>query len=304
MQNAELRNYLHLHFIVFIFGFTAILGELITLEAFSLVWYRMAIATVCIGIYAKLRSISLRISKKNTVYLSLAGIVIALHWVTFFAAIKASTISLTLAVLSSGAFFTSLLEPIVYKRKIVAYEVLLGLLVIAGLYIIFSVEQTYLEGMILAVISALLSSIFSLINGKFAHTYRPTVVSFYEIGAGTLFLSLYLLATSVSTSFELDSDFFSISKSDLFYIGILASVCTAYAFIGSVQVMKYLSPYTVMLTINLEPVYGIALAYFIFGDKEQMTTTFYFGALLILATVIANGIIKYYRKKNRNTASV
>ncbi|GAA0727214.1 DMT family transporter [Aquimarina litoralis] len=298
MPNAKLQNYLHFHFIVFVWGFTAILGELITIEALPLVWYRMLMASGFIYLFILFRKVSLRVSKKLLMILSIAGVIIALHWITFFAAIKASNVSITLAVLSTGAFFTSILEPIFYKRKLIWYEVVFGLMVIGGLYIIFNVEGDYVLGIMYAICSAFLSSVFSLINGKIAQKYSPSMISFYELLSGVGFITIYLFAISfLGTEGEgFSRSFFQLSTTDWIYLIILASVCTAYAFIGSVQVMKYLSPYTVMLTINLEPVYGIVLAYLIFGDAEKMNPGFYYGALIILGTVVLNGIFKNLKK--------
>ncbi len=301
MPNVKLQNYLHLHFIVFVWGFTAILGELISIDALPLVWYRMLLASGFIYLFIYIKKISLIVTRKLFLILFLSGIIIALHWITFFAAIKVSNVSITLATLSTGAFFTSILEPIFYKRRIIWYEVVFGLLVITGLYIIFKVEGDYSEGIIYALCSAFLSSVFSLINGKIAQQYNPSLISFYELLSGVGVITLYLLGI---TFFGHEAEgftvsFFQLSTSDWLYMLILASVCTAYAFIGSVQVMKYLSPYTVMLTVNLEPVYGILLAVLIFGNSEKMSPQFYYGALIIIGTVILNGIFKNAKKRKR-----
>ncbi len=303
MPNVKLQNYLHLHFIVFVWGFTAILGELISIDALPLVWYRMLMASVFILMYISFKKISLNISRRLFFTLFVAGVVIALHWITFFAAIKASNVSITLAMMSTGAFFTSILEPIFYRRKVVGYEVLFGLLVIVGLYVIFQVEGDYFLGILYALISAFLSSVFSLINGKIAQQYNPSMISFYELLSGVGVITIYLFgATFLGNSANgFSLSFFQLSFEDWMYLLLLASVCTAYAFIGSVQVMKYLSPYTVMLTINLEPVYGILLAFVFFGESEKMSPQFYYGALIILGTVVANGILKNAKKRKSPT---
>lgn len=295
MPNDNLKNYLHLHFIVFIWGFTAVIGALITLDALPLVWFRMSIAVGIILLFIAWKKIPLKIPRKTLVAFLLAGLVIAVHWLTFFKAIKVSNISVTLACLSTGAFFTSLLEPVFYGRKIIWYEVLFGLFVVVGLYIIFSFEGNYLYGILLALSSAFLSAAFSIINGKYAKLYNPTVISFYELLGGVLFLSVYLAFTG-----SFDAAFFYVSANDWLWLFALGSFCTAYAFIASVQVMKFLSPYTVMLTINLEPVYGIILAVLVFNDKEKMSSAFYIGAAVILTTVILNGILKNYAKLKSN----
>ncbi len=291
MLNAKQTNYLHLHFIVFIWGFTAVLGKLISIDALSLVWYRMGLAVPFIFLFVLYKRHVLKVPKKTVVWLLLAGITIALHWVTFFKAIKVSNVSIALATMSAGAFFTAILEPIWYKRKVIWYEIAFGVMVITGLLIIFKVETQYVDGIVLALISTFLSAVFSLINGKLVQQEKASVISFYELSFGVLFLSIYMLFQG-----NFSVAFFELTPNDWLYIGILALICTAYAFIASVQVMKYISPYTVMLTINLEPVYGILLAFLIFGESEKMNALFYVGAGVILLTVIANGILK-----NRNT---
>ncbi|MEE3227302.1 MAG: EamA family transporter, partial [Bacteroidota bacterium] len=212
---------------------------------------------------------------------------IALHWLTFFGAVKIANVSITLAMMSTGAFFTSILEPIFYKRKLIWYELVFGLLVIGGLYLIFEVETRYTEGIIVALISALLAALFTLFNGKYAKKHDSVMISFYELLTGALFITVFLAVTN-----RFDASFFQVQQTDWIYLIILATVCTAYAFIASVKVMKHLTPYTIMLTTNMEPVYGIILAFLILGDAEQMNTGFYFGAILILLTVILNGILK------------
>lgn len=302
MPSDKLKSYLHFHIIVFIWGFTAVLGALITIEAVPLVWYRMLMASILILFWILWRKKKLKLPPRTLLVLLVAGIVIALHWLTFFGAIKISNVSITLALLSTGAFFTSVMEPIFYKRKIIWYEILFGLIVMAGLYIIFQVETQYMTGIILALISAFLSAVFALINGKLAKREDATVISFYELATGTAAITIYLLVMTLfgEVGAGFTTEFFSISSADWWYLFILASVCTAYAFIASVAVMKHLSPYTVMLTINLEPVYGILLAFLVFGNEEQMKPGFYYGAAIILSTVILNGILKTTRKIKGN----
>ena len=289
MQNDKLRNYFHLHFIVLIWGFTAILGKLISIDALPLVWHRMLLATAFVFLFIVFRKNSFRVQKKTLVMLLVTGVVIALHWLTFFKAIKVSNVSVALATMSTGAFFTALLEPILYRRKIIWYEILLGLLVIIGLGLIFSVDTSYKQGILLALCSAFLAAIFSLANGKLIQKHKPSVISFYELGAGVVFLSIYMIFTN-----NLSSDIFVLSTMDWVYIFILASFCTAYAFIASVKVMKHLSPYTVMLTTNLEPVYGIIVAIFVFKENENLNTWFYAGAVVVIASIFIHA---FYVKK-------
>ena len=301
MPGDKLKSYLHFHLIVFIWGFTAVLGALISLDAIPLVWYRMLLATGFILLWLWYKKRSLRISPGKILILIIAGVVIALHWLTFFGAIKVSNVSITLALLSTGALFTSILEPIFYKRKFVGYEIFFGLVVIAGLYIIFKVETQYTLGIILGLISAFLSAVFTLINGKLIKHSTASVISFYELLTGVIAISIYLLIVTFSGDGNsgFNREFFILSFNDWMYLLILASICTAYAFIAAVAVMKHLSPYTVMLTINLEPIYGIFLAFLVFGNKEQMAPEFYYGAALILTTVVLNGYLKTKRKINK-----
>jgi drug/metabolite transporter (DMT)-like permease len=291
MQNDKFKSYLNLHLIVFIWGFTAILGALITITADALVWYRMLFASVFLWLFIVYREKSFRIPMNSFLKLVFVGLLIALHWIFFFHAIHVSNVSITLSVFSLGAFFASLLEPLFYGRKVLWYEVFFGLVIIAGLGMIMKVEVNYLEGMLYALVSVILGVLFTLINGKLIVNHDSSVISFYEFLAGVFFITLYFL-----TQNKFSLDFFVLTFNNWMLILLLASVCTAYAFTASVKVMEKLSPYTVMLTTNLEPVYGIVLAYYIIGGKEKMSTSFYIGALIIILTVILNGIIKHRQK--------
>jgi drug/metabolite transporter (DMT)-like permease len=293
MQNDNLKSYLNLHLIVFIWGFTAILGALITIQSDFLVWYRMFFAAIFLAVFIRIRKKSFKVAPKILVRFLFVGLLIALHWILFFEAIKVSTVSITLSVFSLGAFFASILEPIFYGRKVLWYEVFFGLIIIAGLGLIMQVEINYWGGMVLALISIILGVLFTLMNGKLIADHDPSVISFYEFLAGFIFISIYFL---FKESFS--TEIFVMSAKNWILILILASICTAYAFTASVRVMRQLSPYTVMLTTNLEPVYGIILAFFIIGGKEKMSTEFYIGAVVIVITVLLNGIIKHYRKED------
>lgn len=252
-----------------------------------LVWFRMSIAVALMFIYAFLVKTPLKVSGKTLLKFAVAGLIIALHWLTFYHAIKISNISITLACLSTGAFFASFLEPLLYGRKVILYEVIFGLLVVGGLLIIFNSHGNYIWGMLTALLSAFLSTVFAIINGKFAKEHNPVAISIYELIGGIFFFSLYLLFTG-----QFSAGFFDVSAADWMWLFILASVCTAYAQIAAVKVMKTVTPYTMMLTINLEPVYGIILARWAFKSSEKMSWTFYLGAAIILITVILNGVMK------------
>ena len=295
MPNVKFKNHLHLHFLVFIAGFTAILGELITIQAIPLVWYRMTIAGILMFGFLRFKRIKLNIPFNVKIRFFLAGVVIALHWITFFAAIKTSNISITLAMFSTGAFFASLIEPLFYRRRIISYEIVFGLLVVIGVAMIVQIEGEYFYGIILGILSAFLSSLFAVMNGKFVQNYNAVTISFYEFISGILFISIFL-AFDHEHGFSVS--FFNITFGDFIYLLILASICTAYAFIASVYVMKHITPFSVVLTYNLEPVYGIIIAFIIFPDKERMPVIFYIGSSLIIFTVLLNTIIKNNKNKN------
>lgn len=292
MQKDKFLSTLHFHFIVIIFGFTAVLGALISISAIPLVWYRMTLATLGLGLVLKFTKHSFRISKPIAWVAVISGVLIAFHWITFFGAVKVSNVSITLSILSSGAFLTSLLEPIFYKRKIIGYEVLFGVLVVFGLFLVLGTDTTHLEGFLYAGISTVLAVLFTLLNGKFVAKTNPYVLSFYELLVGALVVTFLL-----GFQGQFTPSFFAISTEDFLWLSVLAFVCTSYAFVVSIVVMRHLTPYSIMLGINMEPVYGIALAYVIFGDKEAMPTSFYIGVVCILTAVVANGVLKLRRTK-------
>jgi drug/metabolite transporter (DMT)-like permease len=291
MPNVKLQSYLQLHLIVFIWGFTAILGKLITLDALPLVWFRMLLAVIIVFIYLKIKKINFQITTKDLMILFFLGLVIALHWFTFFKAIKESNVSVTLACISTGALFASVLEPIFFKRKLILYELLFGSLVVFGLIIIFNLDSKYHYGIFLALISAFLSAFFAVINGIYVNKYDAGIITFYELLGGVIFFTIILLFNQ-----QINASFFKVSSSDWGYLFILSSICTAYAFISSVKIMKHISPFSVMLTINLEPIYGIILALILFKESETMDSNFYIGTVIILSTIVLNGIIKYFKK--------
>ena len=292
MQKNKLKSLIHFHFIVFIFGFTAILGSLISIDSLSLVWYRMSIAFLVLVIIALMLRINLRVKKDIFFQMFIAGFLISLHWITFFKAIKVSNVSITLSVLSLGAFITSFLEPLIYGRKIIQYEILLGLIVFAGTFLIFQSQMHFYEGIIYALISVFLSVVFALMNGKLVEKSSAVVISIYELLAGVVFITITLLFLD-----EFDSNFFDLSVLDFLWILILGIVCTAYAYVVSVDVLKHLTPYSTMISINMEPVYGIVLAIIILDENQNLSYGFYIGFFMIFCSIILNGIMKL---KNKN----
>ncbi len=284
---SNTNKYLKLHFIIFIWGFTAVLGALISLEAIPLVWYRLGLAIPILFIWLIIKKYPIKVSRKSLLNFLIGGLIIGLHWVGFFMAIKVANVSVTLVTLSTGAFFASLLEPLFFRRKIRFLEVLFGILIIGGLYIIFRVDSFYIYGMLWALLAAFLSALFSVINGLMVTKHNGYVLSLYQLFFGFLGITVYLLLTNGFTV-----EFFNLSGKDWLYLFILSSICTAYAFAESIELMKKISPFTIMLSINLEPVYGILLALIVFGKKEYMGSQFYLGTFIILSLVIINSILK------------
>ncbi len=294
-MNKHISKYLKLHFIIFIWGFTAVLGALIQLDYLSLTWYRIGLAVVFLVIYImskkELSTHLLASDFKSHLRYATGGIIITLHWLAFFYAIKISNVSITLVTLSSGAFFTSILEPLFFKRKIYWYELVLGILILGGFFILIKVEKIQFAGVFFALIAAFLSGLFSVINGIYIQDQQGPVLSFFQLFYGFILLTIILWIKGSIFQMPLPT------QTDWLFLIILASICTAYAFTVSISLMKYLSPFTVMISINLEPVYGIILAVLFLGKQEEMSLGFYIGAFIILIIIMINAYVKYFNKK-------
>ncbi|MEY3712368.1 MAG: hypothetical protein RL104_1151, partial [Bacteroidota bacterium] len=278
-----------MHFIVLIWGFTGVLGRLISVSALDLVWHRIVLAVVFLWAYQRLLGGQLqRIpNRRLTGTLILNGLVLMVHWVTFYAAIKLSNISLTLACLSTGPLFTAFLEPLIFRRKLAWSEVAVSFGVVVGLLMVVGSVQG--QGLAIAVglISSALSALFSVLNGRIVRDMDAASISFWELLAGLAGLSLYLLATGA-----LDATLSAPNPKDWAYLALLASFCTAFAFVQSVRIMRYLSPFTVVLTISMEPIYGILLALLVFGADEAMPPLFYAGFAVVLLMLLANAWVQ------------
>ncbi len=281
------KNYLLLHFIVLIWGWSPILGKAISVQAFQLVWFRILITLIALVIFFSSRKTSLKVDRKKFLMLFSIGAVIAIHWCCFYNAIKVSNVSITLVAFSTGTLFTSIIEPVFYKRKIVWYEIVFGLLIIVAISIIFSIEIKYYLGFIFGMLAALTASFFTVWNGILVRNTSSEIITFYELSGGLFFLTGYLFFTG-----EFRASFFTISSSDYFFLGVLSVVGTAFPFIASTNLLKKLSPFTVTLTVNLETVYGIIFAILIWPETEHMSKYFYIGATMILSVIILNAIVK------------
>ena len=276
-----------MHFVILIFGFTGILGKLITIEAIPLVFWRTLIGGGAIYVWLKVRR---KVSKKSTsdvLKMSGIGLLVAIHWITFFASIKISNVSVALTMLATSPMFIGFLEPLIFKRKIDWRELTVAAVVLVGVGTIFSFNTTYHEGMILGIISAFFASLFATFNGVLIKTHDASNISLVELLTASAAIFILLFFTG-----EVNWELFVLSSQDWFWITILALVATSFAFIAFTSVMKVLTPFTTSVAINLEPIYSIILAVIIFGDEEIMGTRLYIGASIIICAVMLNTILK------------
>lgn len=287
MRKNKIKDQIQLHFIVLIWGFTAILVALIPLEALPLVWFRVMIASFTIFLFAKFHKIDLKIDKPTFVKFFIGGVIIALHWATFFSAIKVSTISITLVTMSSSAIFVVLLQPIFGIKKIKIYELVLASIAIVGFIVIFKVEQLYVKGILYALASSFLLAIFSIYNNKLTMKHKAIHISFYELLSAFLFLTVLMFFSGIFSKLEIE-----MSNYEILFLIILSTIATAYPFVIATDLLKKMGSFTLLLTNNLEPVYGIILALIIFGDKERMSTQFYIGAFIVFCSVVINSVLK------------
>ena len=284
------KYHLLLHLIIFIWGFTGILGKLIHLDSLVIVWHRVLIAFVALGIVLVFLKKSLRVPKpKDLIAVAGVGIIVALHWLTFYKAIQLSTASLGILCLSTTTLHVTWLEPLVMKRPFSWIEFLLGLIVIYGIYFVSSdFNPGDYEALVYGLISALCAALFSVFNARLAKDIPSTKITFYELVTGFIFISCVLLVNG-----KLNSALFVMTLSDLLWLLFLGVLCTSFAFLASIEVVKRLGAFTVSLSINLEPVYTILLAIVILNENEVLGTQFYIGSVIIVLVVIANALIKY-----------
>lgn len=279
VKTSPNKNLIILHFTVFIWGFTGILGKLIHVQSVYLVWYRVVIACVTLFLYFRFNRTNYKVNKASFLKLFFAGALVGGHWILFFQAIKSSTVSVTLVCLSSITLFTAVFEPLISKKKISKLEVLAGLFIICGIFLIFKFETQYTLGIVLGLISACLASLFSIINSKQIQHHEAPIIAFYELMGAIFWITLYLIFTS-----GFNSDM-KLIPTDIGYLLILGTVCTSLAYVAGVSVMKELSAFRVALITNLEPVYGIIMAFVFFGEMDKMTAGFWVGAIIILSTI-------------------
>ena len=294
MQSDRTKSLLYFHFLVFLFGFTSILGVLIQLDALPLVVWRMGIAALTLGIYCLLFNRgNFKLPKELTTKIIFSGILIGVHWIAFFHAIKVAGISLTLSMLATCAFFVAIIEPLYFKMKWLFYELFFGTLATAGIFVIFWAEIESFNGIVVALIAAVLSALFSVVNSKMVHQVSTITLTFYELLIGfTALLSYLILVYPESLEKAIPS------TTDIFWLLLLSIICTSYAMNATFIVMRKLTPFTIMMIINLEPVYGILLDLAIFGKAAFLSIYFYIGFLVVMLAIIANGIFKMRKQSS------
>ena len=287
------KAFLQLHFAVILAGFTAILGKLITLNEGVLTAYRMLLTVIILAVILIFRKQLQILSWKNTITLFAVGTIISLHWVSFYGSIKYSNVSVSVTCLSTIGFFTSFFEPMIRRRRVDWVEVLLGILAIAGVYLIFNFYPEYKTGIIFGIISAMLASLFPIINKKLLERFSPNTVTLYEMSGG--FIALCFILPVYLQFFP--AQYFLPTSSDWLWLLILSGICTVFAFNLSLKALKHISAFTTNLTYNFEPVYSILLAFIIFKENKFLGGGFYFGFALILLAVSLQMVRVYHDRK-------
>ena len=298
----RLKDYLELHFIIFLWGFTAILGKLISIPTVELVFLRTLITALALGAIIYQRGTRFRLGWRAGLSIMGVGLMIAAHWILFFTSARVASVSICLAGLATCSLWTAILEPVFTNKRVKPHEILLALLIMVGLYIIFRFEFDHAVGITMAVGSALFGSLFTIINARLAKVYPSTTISCYEmIGAciGTLlFFPLYM--SFFATDGQLD---FSLGMNDWLFLLVLTLACTVYAYTAAVRLMQKITAYAMNLTVNLEPVYGILLAWFIFDEDKQLSMGFYYGAGVILLSVFIYPVLDAYAERRERLKS-
>jgi len=288
---ASIQDYVKLHVLVFLWGFTAILGKLISIPAVEMVFYRTVLAAAGMAALMLATQRKFGLGSGDIFRLLLTGSIVAVHWLTFFASGRISNPSTSLVGFATCSLWAALLEPLVNRRPIKGLEVGLGILVIGGLAVIFSFSFQYPMGLMLGIVSGFTIAIFAVINSQMVKRHDAYAITFYEMCGATitiaLFFPIYLKTWSVSGELMMAP-----SLLDWLWLCLLAFVCTVYAYAASIKLMKRLSVFTIQLTLNLEPLYGILLALLVFRESEVMSTGFYAGTLIILGAVFAYPALK------------
>ena len=288
---ATAKDYFKLHFIVFLWGFTAVLGKLITIPSVEMVFYRTLLAAVGMGAVIIFARGNFKVERIDLLKLLATGFIVAIHWITFFGSGRVSNPSTSLVGFATCSFWAALIEPLAKGKKIQPLEIGLGLIVLFGLYVIFSFGFQYPMGLFLGIMSGLTAAIFSVINSKMINRVSANTITFYEMVGATLgvilFLPIYQQPWGFNSSLQLIP-----TSMDWVYISIMALACSVYAYSAAINLMKKLSVFFIQLALNLEPLYGIILALLVFGQQEVMGVNFYVGTAIILSAVASYPLLK------------
>jgi drug/metabolite transporter (DMT)-like permease len=272
---------------VVVLGLTGVFGKLISLSAIHLVWYRMGIAFISIAIFLAFKKQLFAVSKKDFLGLLGVGALVTFHWLCFFESIKVSTVSVAVVCLATSSLFSALIEPFFFKRKFLFYEVIMGVVVVVALAFIMGTETKYFWGYFYGIMAALLATLFTLFNAKYINKVGAAKITMIEMLSGVMIISCILFFQQDYTVFTT-----KISITDLTYLILLGTLCTAMVFVWLTEIMRHITPYSLIMAINLEPVYSIIFALIIFGDNELMSSSFYFGSCVIIGIVFLDGYLK------------
>ena len=272
---------------VVILGLTGVFGKLISLDALSLVWYRMLIAFLSLFIFLAIKKQLFDVNKKDFWGIIGVGVLVTFHWLFFFEAIKVSTVSVAVVCLATSSLFSALIEPIFFKRKILFYEVILGVIVLGSLAYVLGTDSKYILGYFYGIMAAFFGTVFTLFNAKYIKKVDAAKITMIEMLTGVIIVSLIFVFQGNYSIFNN-----TISLPDFSYLIILGIVCTALVFVWMTEIMRHISPYSLIMAINLEPIYSIILALIIFGDSELMSTSFYIGSTIIIGVVFLDGYLK------------
>jgi len=285
------RAYLELHLAVFLFGFTAILGDLIQLSALLIVWWRVLLTSLSLAVIVKVVRLFRQLPWQKTLKFMGIGVIVAIHWVTFYGAIKLSNASIGVVAMATTSFFTSLLEPLIMRQKVKWYELMLGLLIVPGMALIVnSTDFSMLTGLAVGLLSAFLAALFAILNKKLITHSDERSITFLEMSSACLFLTIVIPIYAWSTDTPLS--ILPPTLADWGYLIILALVCTTFAYVLALRSLQHLSAFASNLSINLEPVYGILLAWILLNENEELDTGFYIGAGIIVLAVFSYPLLK------------
>lgn len=288
------KTFLALHVIVFLWGLTPVLGKLITLPALELVWWRLVIAILSLLLYSIYKGIPLLMKWKQVFPLLVWGVVVGLHWYFFYHAIKVSNVSVAMMGFSTLTLCASLVQPILLKKKIISIDVVYGLFILLGLCVISYAEQFYLKGVIYGILAAFTGALFGVYNSNLIQRFHAVQIALYEFIGALIFISIMAMVDAQSFV-----DFVSLpSLENMTYLIVLSVVCTTLAFTWSVEILKKIDAITVIVTNNLEPIYGVLLSLIIFGASEYMSLQFYMGALMLFVAVFSYPIVKNRLEQN------